>query len=1064
MGVEKRIKVVLESNAPAYTKDMQGASKATADLGASHKGATAGAENTGRAMGGLKSLASEAASTFLGFASAQGVMQGVSTAVSFAKDTILGFDDAMTQSTSIMGDLSAAQKEALGDTARETAKRYGEDVTDVAKGFYFLASAGYDAETSQKAIGQVTAFAKAGMFDLEKATELAADAQNAMGLKSQDSGENLMQLKRITDVLTQANIQANGSVEQFGDALTNKAAAAARLAGVSLEDTVGVLEAFAAQGLKGAKSGEAFSIVLRDLQEKSRKNGDQFKALGVTVYDAQGKFAGFPTIIGQLEGALKGMSVEQVDATLATLGFTAQGGDAIKTLLGLSTEIKRYSDANREAAGVTQSLADKQMASLAERLKQLQALARDLALSGFDALKQALKWLGAEFGPAFADGRKVLGEILELTAPVAKGLAMLAGAAVVGPLMVLADTLGAVTHFLAENQTAAVALAGAGLGLLASQAAVTAAALAELAYVEVGARLLYAQDAVMKLAGAMQTMNVEAFTAGLSRIGGALTSLPTLAAGVGAALFVMMQDFQNTDVAAAKMVETLTGKIDTTSLESMQVAMLKLQMKSADLQGQLDTYPGMWQKLGSAMADMGVPFFDVTNSAGDLSAELAATKEAMAKLDGPTQAAAQGMIDMANQFNNGANATRQSGEAIYVTLQRIAQANNIDVSRPVEEWTAKLRDAYNTSVNATPAFAQLQGAFQSVADGASTAEDRVKAYKQGLDALIGVHVSSQQAENQFAGSLDQIRATLGPGINLLDAYSEANRNAREKVLAGTQSALDHAVSIYQETGSLQGATAVLGVHRDQLIATAMQTGMSRQAAEAYINTLGLTPENLLTTAHLNKDQAQAALDAMQHQLDHASQGANATVTADTSQATSALADLGNRIRDLVGQGAALGPLGDVRAAISGLFGRADGGIAMHAYAAGGLREDHVAQISRGLRVWAEPETGGEAYIPLGLSKRSASLELTSEVADMFGYQLVPRGQVVQRFATGGVSVGALSGSGSSAPAPLIGNMSIDVRVNADATVARHEVLAAVDDGVKAWTRSMHTELRARGRG
>jgi len=40
-------------------------------------------------------------------------------------------------------------------------------------------------------------------------------------------------------------------------------------------------------------------------------------------------------------------------------------------------------------------------------------------------------------------------------------------------------------------------------------------------------------------------------------------------------------------------------------------------------------------------------------------------------------------------------------------------------------------------------------------------------------------------------------------------------------------------------------------------------------------------------------------------------------------------------------------------------------------------------------VWAEPETGGEAYIPLAQSKRSRSTAILSKVASSFGYGLVP---------------------------------------------------------------------------
>jgi hypothetical protein len=55
-------------------------------------------------------------------------------------------------------------------------------------------------------------------------------------------------------------------------------------------------------------------------------------------------------------------------------------------------------------------------------------------------------------------------------------------------------------------------------------------------------------------------------------------------------------------------------------------------------------------------------------------------------------------------------------------------------------------------------------------------------------------------------------------------------------------------------------------------------------------------------------------------------------------------------------------------------------------------EDHRAQIARPgqMRVWAEPETGGEAYIPLSTSKRDRSTDILGRVADRFGYALEPK--------------------------------------------------------------------------
>ncbi len=84
----------------------------------------------------------------------------------------------------------------------------------------------------------------------------------------------------------------------------------------------------------------------------------------------------------------------------------------------------------------------------------------------------------------------------------------------------------------------------------------------------------------------------------------------------------------------------------------------------------------------------------------------------------------------------------------------------------------------------------------------------------------------------------------------------------------------------------------------------------------------------------------------------------------------------------------LGRLSDVQ--------EADGSI-LDFYADGGTRESHVAQIAPAgaWRVWAEPETGGEAYIPFAPSKRSRSRQIALEAVNRLGG--------VAAFADGGTS-------------------------------------------------------------
>lgn len=72
-----------------------------------------------------------------------------------------------------------------------------------------------------------------------------------------------------------------------------------------------------------------------------------------------------------------------------------------------------------------------------------------------------------------------------------------------------------------------------------------------------------------------------------------------------------------------------------------------------------------------------------------------------------------------------------------------------------------------------------------------------------------------------------------------------------------------------------------------------------------------------------------------------------------------------------------------------MLAQANGGVVEY-FANGG--ESHVAQIAPAgsWRVWAEPETGGEAYIPLSPFKRTRSEEIFAEVANRFGYDIAKR--------------------------------------------------------------------------
>ena len=297
---------------------------------------------------------------------AGGAILGVVTGVA---KVFADFDQAMTESTAIMGDVSDAMRNKMAEAAKQMSEESTFAAKELAQSYFFLASAGLDAEQSIAALPVVTKFAQAGAFDLARATDLLTDAQSALGLSSKNVAENQGNMIRISDVLVAANTLANASVAQFSEALTNRAGPAMRAYDIELEEGVAVLAAFADQGVKGSMAGEQFSIVLRDLQKAAIDNKTAFKRAGIAVFDANGNLNNMGEIVAQLETRLGGMSAEQKKAELGMLGFQERSQMALLTLVGTSEKIKEYEGNLRSAKGVTEEVAEKQLKSLTNQMK-----------------------------------------------------------------------------------------------------------------------------------------------------------------------------------------------------------------------------------------------------------------------------------------------------------------------------------------------------------------------------------------------------------------------------------------------------------------------------------------------------------------------------------------------------------------------------------------------------------------------------------------------------------------------------------------------------------------------
>ena len=316
------------------------------------------------------------------------------------------FDLAMVESTSIMSELSkgtegATQKIAqMRNVARSLAfsGTVKQSATELAKAYYFLASAGKSVAQSMALLPKVAAFATAGNFDLARATDLVTDAQSAMGMTNrgtsiEDIADDTRQLVRVSDVLVKANTLANASVEQFSVSLTSKAGAALKTYGKSIEEGVSVLAAFADQGVKAELAGNSLARILLLLTKAALEFGDAVEYYNVKIFDSVGEMYHLADVIESMEDAFEGMSDMGRGWALMQMGFSARVQGALLPLIGTSKAIREYNEALDLAGGTTERVSKAQLEAFINQLKITWNRISELGIMIGEKLVPSIKWL-----------------------------------------------------------------------------------------------------------------------------------------------------------------------------------------------------------------------------------------------------------------------------------------------------------------------------------------------------------------------------------------------------------------------------------------------------------------------------------------------------------------------------------------------------------------------------------------------------------------------------------------------------------------------------------------------
>ncbi|MFJ5143064.1 hypothetical protein [Streptomyces sp. NPDC088707] len=437
-------------------------------------------------------------------------------------------------------------------------------------------------------------------------------------------------------------------------------------------------------------------------------------------------------------------------------------------------------------------------------------------------------------------------------------------------------------------------------------------------------------------------------------------------------------------------------------------------------------------------------------------------KRALDELSGGTQS----FHDAQTRVNA---AVLSANDAIASNTAKVKDANKVlinqdgslrTVTRAGQDYSrhlTELRDSSLDAANAAIEMAKAQGT--SIPEAMKTAEGEVL---KARNAAIAYGRDLGLTADEAAGLADQMGLMPSSVSVLLQANGMEKMTADILGLSTQLSSLPVNKTITVATPSAPTTIATLqslGFTVTQLpggkqITVSAPTQAARENLAALVGDLSRAPNNKKVTVETLVKQAATDLTGIRDKVANLPAGKKLTVEAPTKLAQQELKDLGYKIKDLKDKKIEItapnqAPLAQVRSIqdrINGLTGKtvhvniqyhsvgkptvvtqqANGGIVR--FAEGGIRaagdrikafangaERHIAQIAKPgeWRLWAEPETGGEAYLPLSKSKRKRSKAILDEVARIFGGMVVyPGGGALRAFANGAVT---MRGSSSAAP-------------------------------------------------
>nr|WP_272922861.1 phage tail tape measure protein [Streptomyces sp. SID4925] len=351
--------------------------------------------------------------------------------------------------------------------------------------------------------------------------------------------------------------------------------------------------------------------------------------------------------------------------------------------------------------------------------------------------------------------------------------------------------------------------------------------------------------------------------------------------------------------------------------------------------------------------------------------------------------------------------TTKNGQQLYSTLDTIADSSasaavaaydfarsqGKTVPQSIAAATKEMQKGRDAVLDLRDQYGLTEKQAAGVADAMGLIPGRVAILLQteGVDTalagLLGVQAEFERFPKKKTVKVEALGEEAKKELEDLGYKIDLIPGTREyKITAPTKGARDELDKLIKKLGETNGRTLHMSA----------PTGKVKQELQSIQEKVKATKGKTLTIK-APTDEARQHLELLGFKIKN-TKGKKVIVTVPTGDATRNAATIQNAINNIRGKTVSVlvnykrtGYDKDANGVPDMVQAPQARGSVLDFYADGGtnrrgIREDHTAQIAPAgaWRVWAEEETGGEAYIPLAASKRGRSRAITEETIRRLG--------------------------------------------------------------------------------